>query len=124
MHTPGFIDRVRPALRARLWSWLGAGALVVVVGVAFVYAMTVEPSLLPSSERLFGGPAYTSVADARKAIADGQARAAASGKMLMVTFGANWCPDCLTLHANLEAPDARAYIDKHFEIVQIDVGDA
>ena len=54
----------------------------------------------------------------------GKARAAASGKMLMVTFGANWCPDCLTLHDNLHAADTRAYVEKHFEVVQIDVGDS
>ena len=58
------------------------------------------------------------------AIEQGKARAAASGKMLMVTFGANWCPDCLTLHDNLHAADTHAYIEKHFEIVQIDVGDS
>jgi thioredoxin 1 len=111
-------------LRARLWSWLGVGALVAVVGVAFVYSMTVEPSLLPHTARSFAQPPYRSDVDARTAIEEGKARAAASGKMLMVTFGANWCPDCLTLHNNLHAADARAYIDKHFEIVQIDVGDA
>ena len=112
------------ALRARLWSWLGAAALVAVVGVAFVYAMTVEPSLLPRTGATFGTPPYRSDLDARTAIAQGKQRAAESGKMLMVTFGANWCPDCLTLHDNLHALDTHAYIEKHFEIVQIDVGDA
>jgi thioredoxin 1 len=124
MQTHGFIDRAREALRARLWSWLGFGALVGVVGVAVVYAMTVEPSLLPSSARSFGQPPYSSDVDARTAIEEGKLRAAASGKMLMVTFGANWCPDCLTLHDNLHAVDTRAYVEKHFEIVQIDVGDS
>jgi thiol-disulfide isomerase/thioredoxin len=94
------------------------------VGVAVVHSMTVEPSLRPFKERALGPPAYLSVGDARKAIAEGQARAAASGKHLMVLFGANWCPDCLTLHDNLEAADARAYVQKHFEVVEIDVGSA
>jgi thiol:disulfide interchange protein len=124
MRTPGFIDRARAALRARLWSWLGTGALVVVVGVAVVYSMTVEPSLLPRTGASFVKPPYRSDLDARTAIEQGKQRAAASGKMLMVTFGANWCPDCLTLHDNLHARDTSAYIDEHFEIVQIDVGDA
>ena len=86
--------------------------------------MTVEPSLLPRTASSFEQPPYRSDIDARTAIEQGKARAAASDKMLMVTFGANWCPDCLTLHDNLHATDTRAYIDKHFEIVQIDVGDA
>lgn len=124
MLTPGLFARAREALRARLWSWLGVGALVAVVGVAFVYGMTVEPSLLPSSARSLGQPPYRSDLDARAAFEDGKLRAAASGKMLMVTFGANWCPDCLTLHDNLHAADARAYVEKHFEIVEIDVGDS
>jgi thiol:disulfide interchange protein len=124
MRTPGFFDRARSALGARLWSWLGVAALVAVVGVAGVYSMTVEPSLLPRTPASFRQPPYRSDVAARTAIEQGQRRAAASGKILMVTFGANWCPDCLTLHDNLHAKETSAYIDKHFEIVQIDVGDA
>jgi hypothetical protein len=47
MRVPGLIARARAALGARLWSWLGVGALAVVVGVAVVYGVRVEPSLLP-----------------------------------------------------------------------------
>lgn len=124
MRTPGFIDRALTVLRARLWSWLGVGALVAVVGVAVWYGVSVEPSLLPVEQRSLGQPPYRSYLDARTAIEEGQARASASGKVLMVTFGANWCLDCLTLHRNLLASETRAYIDKHFEIVEIDVGDS
>jgi thioredoxin 1 len=124
MRVSGLINRARAALGARLWSWLGAGALAAVVGVAVVYGVRVEPSLLPRPPSSFAQPPYRSDVDARTAIEKGQARAAASGKMLMVTFGANWCPDCLALHDSLHAADTRAYIEKHFEIVQIDVGDA
>jgi thioredoxin 1 len=120
---PGLNDKARSAPRARLRSWLGAGALVAVVGVAVLYGVAVEPSLLPAGQSAFGKPAYSSV-DARTALEEGKARAAASGKMLMVTFGANWCPDCVTLHQNLYAAETRAYAEKHFEIVEIDVGDS
>ena len=60
----------------------------------------------------------------RTAFEDGKARAAASGKMLMVTFGANWCPDCLALERNLRAPETREYAGRNFEMVNIDVGDS
>jgi thiol-disulfide isomerase/thioredoxin len=124
MRTPGSDDRARTAPRARLWSSLGIAALVAVVGVAVFYGVTVEPSLLPTSQASFGEPFYDSKLGARAAVEQGKARAAASGKMLMVTFGANWCPDCITLHQNLQAAETRAYAEKHFEIVEIDVGDA
>src|SRR3712207_3535677 len=124
MRIPRLNERASSAPRARLRSWLGAGALVALLGVAVSYGVTVEPSLQPATQRSFGQPPYRWDLDARTALEQGKARAAASGKMLMVTFGANWCPDCLTLHQNLFAPETRAYADEHFELVEIDVGDA
>ncbi len=67
---------------------------------------------------------YKSDIDPREAVYAGKARAAASGKMLMVTYGANWCPDCLTLQKNLRDPETRAYAERNFEMVSIDVGDS
>lgn len=66
---------------------------------------------------------YDPHADARRDIAEAKARAAADGKMLMITFGANWCPDCLTLHKNLEEPATREYAREKFEMVNVDVGE-
>lgn len=123
MQSPGPIARARAAFNARPWSWVGsalAGFLVVVV----VSALTVEPSLAPYTAADSANPPYRTEIDARGAIESGKARAAASGKMLMVTFGANWCPDCLTLHENLHEPETEAYANEHFEMVNIDVGDS
>lgn len=127
MHTPDLIARALRALRARLSSSLGVAVLVAVVGVAVSYGITVDPSLLPEDQQpeVAGQPPYRTYANARAAIEEGKARAAASGKLLMVMFGANWCPDCITLHRNLMlAPETRSYAEKHFEIVEIDVGDS
>jgi thiol:disulfide interchange protein len=95
-----------------------AGAAMLVHGHgssvnAFYERWGVDPEHLP----------YDPHADARADIAAGKARAAASGKLLMVTFGANWCPDCLTLHKDLEDPVTRAYARSAFEMVNVDVGE-
>jgi thiol-disulfide isomerase/thioredoxin len=110
------------ALKGRLWLSLGLAVLAVAgAGMAlhestdnaFYSRWGVDAEHLP----------YRSGADARADVAAGKARAAASGKMLMVTFGANWCPDCLTLHRNLQDPATREYAARKFEMVNIDVGD-
>jgi thioredoxin 1 len=123
MRMTGLIARVFAAVRVRPWVYLGAAALV---GVA---VLALEQS---SDDTVFykrwGFDAtnlpYKSDIDARMAVEAGKARAAESGKMLMVTFGANWCPDCLTLQKNLRDPETRAYAERNFEMVNIDVGDS
>ena len=80
---------------------------------AFYSHWGVDPHNLP----------YDPHADARAELAAGKARAAAEGKVLMVTFGANWCPDCLTLHKDLEDPVTREYAQSRFEIVNVDIGE-
>jgi protein disulfide-isomerase len=90
-----------------------------------VASLQIEPRLVPPVAEVAAlNPPYRSDVDALTAVEAGQARAAASGKMLMVMFGANWCPDCLILWGSLHESDCRSYVEQHFEIVNIDVGDA
>ena len=123
MRFPGFIRKAFAALGARPLPWL-SGFLAVVLGGAVVYGLSTDPSLVPRPPVALSDPPYRADLDARTAVGEGLARAATSGKMLMVTLGANWCPDCLTLHENLHADDTLAYVNEHFEVVSIDVGDA
>lgn len=117
------LGRILPTTGSRVAA--GTGAAVLLAGVVALSQSWEEPSLYerwgvdPSDLPYRAGDVLPS-----EAIALGKQRAAQSGKMLMVTFGANWCPDCLTLHKNLRDPETRAYAEAKFEMVNIDVGDS
>jgi len=53
---------------------------------------------------------------------DALGRARAEHKFLMIEFGANWCEDCVALAQNLEQGQPRDYLQKHFRILKVDVG--
>ena len=65
---------------------------------------------------------YDEAADAGAAVAKAKARAKASHKMLLIDLGGNWCGDCRILAATMALPEMKAFIGKHFELVEVDVG--
>jgi thiol-disulfide isomerase/thioredoxin len=106
----------------RRWA-IGVGALAAIGAVAGSVREAPRPGL--DSFYAAWGVArdslpYRSDADARRDIAAAKARAAAQDKLLMVTFGANWCPDCLSLHRSIHDPVAEPYVERTFEIVNVD----
>ncbi len=68
-------------------------------------------------------PIYPDVARARADIDAARARAAATGKRVLVDFGGNWCGDCKVLDANFRKPENAALIDAQFVLVHVNVGD-
>ena len=64
-------------------------------------------------------PTANGAADLKRA----QANSRRSGKILMVIFGGNWCPDCRVLHQRLDESPVREYARAHFEIVGINIGE-
>ena len=44
-----------------------------------------------------------------------------SSKQPIIIFGANWCPDCRIFSGTMDIPKIHSYINKHFEILYIDV---
>ena len=44
-------------------------------------------------------------------------------KQPLFLFGANWCPDAQCLDAILRIPTFESYLNEHFSIMRIDVGD-
>jgi hypothetical protein len=55
-------------------------------------------------------------------IAAAFARARASGKRVIIELGGNWCSWCRILEAVMALPDVKPFVDRHFEVVKIDVG--
>jgi protein disulfide-isomerase len=64
---------------------------------------------------------YDEHADAHAALQQGLEAARASGKDVLVVFGANWCKDCRELDKALHGRTA-SLIDARFVVVKIDVG--
>jgi len=65
---------------------------------------------------------YDGLADAASEISEARSAAQAERKFLMVTFGANWCMDCRTLHHHLSSEPVAGFTRDLFRFVFVDVG--
>ena len=66
---------------------------------------------------------YDETADAAVDVAAAVDQVRAEGKLLLIEFGANWCPDCRAFAEALRSPEARAVVAEKFVSVKVDVGD-
>jgi thiol-disulfide isomerase/thioredoxin len=65
---------------------------------------------------------YDEHADADAAVAKARAEARKHGKLLLIDLGGNWCGDCRVLDGTLQLPSVKAFMDKHYTVVMVDVG--
>jgi len=65
---------------------------------------------------------YDEKTDAHHDVAAAIANAEASKRNIVLIFGANWCPDCRALDAQMHKPELASIIEKNFVIVEVDVG--
>jgi thiol-disulfide isomerase/thioredoxin len=65
---------------------------------------------------------YDEHADADAAVAKARAEAKKHGKLLLIDLGGNWCGDCRVLSGTLQLPSVKAFMDRHYEFVAVDVG--
>lgn len=65
---------------------------------------------------------YDEKADAEADLAAAIKKAKAHKKLVLIDLGGNWCGDCRVFAGVIEQPDAKAWVDKHFEVVAINVG--
>ena len=65
---------------------------------------------------------YDEAADAAGEVGRAFAAARRSGRLVLLDFGANWCPDCRVLAGMMVEPAVASFLGAHFETVRVDVG--
>ena len=65
---------------------------------------------------------YDTKADGEKQVADALATAKREGKIVLLQFGANWCPDCHAMHGLFQSdPQIAAVLKAGYVVALIDV---
>jgi protein disulfide-isomerase len=67
-------------------------------------------------------PPYDEKADAHQQIAAAIVEASKTQKNVILVFGANWCPDCRALDAQMHKEELAAQIATNYEVVKVDIG--
>lgn len=65
---------------------------------------------------------YDEQANADAVVAKAKAKAKAEHKLLLIDLGGNWCPDCRILAGTMERPELKAFVDRYYVEVTVDVG--
>lgn len=89
---------------------------------ALVVALVLStPTPIPFA---YAGPVgiYDETADAAADIASALDSAKRQGKLALVMFGANWCPDCRALDGMAREGQLKQVLDEGYVVVHVDVG--
>src|SRR3569833_404746 len=65
---------------------------------------------------------YDETANAKAVVAAARARARKAHKLLQIDLGGNWCLDCRLLNATIAVPVLKAFVDRHYEVVTVNIG--
>ncbi len=98
-----------------------AAAMLATAAPAAVTAPQVKATSIEQLAKPLPLP-YPAGVDADRAVAAAKARAAQSGKRLLIDLGGNWCLDCRILAGTMDLPELKAFLAKYFVIVTVDVG--
>lgn len=79
-------------------------------------------TLLLATLAAAGPRPYDESADAKAAVRQALAAAAATHLPVLIVFGANWCEDCRALDRALTAGPSAGLVATEFELVKVDVG--
>lgn len=67
-------------------------------------------------------PVYDELADANRDVRAALVQAAREHKLVLLVFGANWCPDCRAFDDEMNSVDLGSSLAEHYVAVKIDVG--
>ncbi len=102
---------------------LTAAALIALPTVAEAAARAPKVTSAASFEQVNKPLPYDeTIANADDAVAAAKLRARKAHKLLLIDFGGNWCLDCRLLAGTVELPEVKAFVDRHYEIITVDVG--
>lgn len=101
-------------IRAAIAALLASGLALALAACASVPQAAAAPH--PEAR------AYAAKADANAEVDAALARAAVSGKRVLLVMGANWCHDSRALAGWLEIPRFAALVAERYELVFVDVG--
>jgi len=85
-------------------------------------AATAAAPSVPAQATVDLSAPYDANADPAKDIAAALVAAQAGHKYVLLDFGANWCPDCLVLAQLFEDPAVKPFLEAHFVVARVDVG--
>ena len=72
---------------------------------------------------LWGQGHYDPTRKPRADISAALSKARSDKKLVLLDFGADWCLDCVVLSSLFRDRRVASYLNEHFHVVQIDVGD-
>lgn len=107
--------------RTPLVATLSLLTTIALVALARASAPAATPAPAPSSKPALYR-AYDEHADAKADIAAALESAKASGKKVLVVFGANWCGDCKLLDSEFREGRLRGIAKDDLVVVKVDVG--
>jgi thioredoxin 1 len=116
-----------------MWGVLACGAGQTIVATSTPLPATNQPTPQPILEPInTPEPANTTISPSspydetavpQKDIETALINAERDEKLVLLDFGANWCPDCVVLSTLFEDPFVRPYLQENFYVVKIDVGE-
>jgi thiol:disulfide interchange protein len=114
-----------PAAPSR-WNGMMVGLFAAcALAAALVYWLPRETTVAgPSAADQITAPAHNYPAsDPDRDIARALSLASDDHKAVLLEFGADWCFDCAVLAALFRDPSVEPYLDAHFHLVAIDLGE-